>query len=128
MKKQLARPMIVGGIIGGVVIGTLAVVLTLILTKSPVDPTTPTSSQSISGKIICAPKKPGNAVTTDCTYGLQTDAGKKYLLYAAKFPDDVSIQRYPTGTSVTVTGITSSDKQPVYDVDGTIMATDVRAR
>jgi hypothetical protein len=130
MKKQQARYMILGGVIGGVVVGIIAIVLAFILTKPPTDVATQSASQNLSGKIICAPKKADSAATTECAYGLQTDDGKKYLLYAARFPNGVSIQHYSNGTSVIATGTVSSsdtDRQ-LYDVDGSIMATSVRAK
>jgi hypothetical protein len=129
MKKQQARYMILGGVIGGVVVGTIAAALTFVLMRSPADPTTPSASQDFSGEIICAPKQASNAATTECAYGLQTGDGKKYLLYAARFSSG-GIQHYATGTSVVATGTVSGPgaEQQIYDVDGTIMATDVRTQ
>jgi hypothetical protein len=130
MKKQQARHMMLGGIIGGIIVGIIAVAVTYTLMKSPTDPAPQSASQDFSGKIICAPKKAGSAATTECDYAIQTDDGKKYLLYVARLPNNISIQRYPVDTSVVATGTVTAPgaEQQVYDVDGTIGVTALRTK
>lgn len=128
MKKQKARNIILGGAIGCVAVVVVVVALAMLL-RPPAGPAEQSAARDFSGKIACAPKKAGIA-TLECAYGIQTDDGKDYLLYAAMLPSGTNIQQYPTGTSVVVTGTVSSpdsDSQ-VYDVDGTIMATAIRAK
>lgn len=109
-----------------------AILAVIILVRSQPTQTnkSPQESTELTGKIECAPKKGGGAVTLECAYGLQAADGKHYLINTAKFPAGTNTSQYEVNTQVVVTGEVSNHVagHEQYDVAGVISATAIRKK
>jgi hypothetical protein len=93
-------------------------------TKPPIS----SSRQSISGTVVCAPKKPAKETTLECAYGITTALGKSYLINIEGLQSGGPVQQYSIGTNITVEGTVSEPSSSLqhYDIVGVIAAVEIR--
>lgn len=73
------------------------------------------SGQTITGKLVCLPKKGDGPHTMECAYGVQASDGKYYALKNSNTTD------LPTNQEVRVSGtVTPASGDEIYDISGTI--------